>query len=140
LSEIQHRPITDTKEETLNPWDIVNSITTTKKHILENPKDYSPYFVNKALSYNYDCVFHANVMNINRWASNNMQYDYLINTIRAKKRPHLKWYKDKYNKENLDVIIVHYKVSMVRAKEILDLLSEDQLMDIKKQQEKGGLT
>jgi Bacteriophage clamp loader A subunit len=123
----------------INVWDIVNSITSTKKKMDISPKDYSPYFINKALSYHFDCVFHANMMNINRFISNDMQYDYLIHTIRAKKRDKMKWYKDKYDKENLEIVVDHYKVNQIRAKEILDMLPDDQLLEIKNQHDKGGL-
>ncbi len=67
--------------------DLIPSILQTKKNVLENEKDYPAFVVNKAISFHYDCVFQANQMNQYPSLSNNMQYQYLLNSIRGYKRP-----------------------------------------------------
>ena len=60
--------------------DIIPSILQTKKNVLENPKDYNGFVVNRALSFHYDCVLQANQMNVMPGLNSDMQYAYLLNT------------------------------------------------------------
>ena len=71
----------------LKDW--LNSINQTKKNIIdEDPsteKQYPPYIVNKCLSGSIDCLMLVNEMNMHHQLERG-QYDFLINTIRSKKR------------------------------------------------------
>lgn len=123
----------------MNPFDYVNSINSSKEDIMVDEtteKGYSPYMVNKALSYFIDTVMYANDMNERYHLDNKMQYFYLINTIRSKKR-FSKWIK---NVENNDLTAVqdYYGYSIEKAKVALSLLSNEQLTIIKKTLETGG--
>jgi hypothetical protein len=123
----------------MNPFDFVNSINSTKEDLMVDEvteKGYNSYMVNKALSYFIDTVMYANDMNERYHLDNKMQYFYLINTIRSKKR-FSKWIK---NVENNDLTAVqdYYGYSLEKAKVALSLLSNEQLTIIKKTLETGG--
>ncbi len=117
--------------------DLIPSILQTKKNVLENEKDYPAFVVNKAISFHYDCVFQANQMNQYPSLSNNMQYQYLLNSIRGYKRPFRKWEK-RETIENLEAIKEYYNYSNEKAKEALVLLNATQLEEIRKELDKGG--
>lgn len=110
--------------------DIVPAILATKQDVLDNEKDYVPFVVNRALSYHYDCVMYANIMNIYPNLDKKLQFLFLLNTIRPKKRPFQKWVK-KTVVEDLEIIKEFYNYSNEKAQEILPLLTDDQLMKIK---------
>jgi hypothetical protein len=118
--------------------DILPSILQTKQDVLENEKDYNAFIVNKALSFHYDCVLAANLMNIHNNLDGKLQFHFLLNTIRSKKRPFQKWQK-RETVENLDVIKEYFNYSNEKAKEALTVLSDAQIDEIKKNLFKGGL-
>lgn len=118
--------------------DIIPSILQTKKEHDINKKIYKPFIVNKALSFHYDCVEHANRMNLYSNLDVHLQYHYYLNTIRPYKRPYQKWLKRDIV-EALEVIKEHYKYSNEKAKDALSVLSDVQIDEIRKKVDKGGL-
>jgi len=120
--------------------DTIPSILQTKKTVIteENEGDYVPFVVNKALSFHRDCVLLANEMNKLPNTDKILQYQYLLNTIRGYKRPFQKWQK-RDTVENLDAVKEYYNYSNEKAKDALLVLSDDQIIDIKKRLFKGGL-
>lgn len=122
----------------LTDW--LNSINFTKQNILIDSaleKEYSPYVINRSLSYFPDTLFHANEMNQKHFLSKKMQYDYLRCSIRKRKR-FSKWDK-KTQTSNLDLVKEYYSYSTKKALEILPLLSEDQIEYIKTALYTGGV-
>ena len=117
--------------------EIIPSILQNKKNVLENEKDYHGFVVNRALSFHYDCVMQANEMNRFPGLDNKMQYDYLLNCIRGYKRKFQPWQK-KIVIENLEIIKEYYGYSNEKAKDVLHLLSEEQIGSMKKFLDKGG--
>lgn len=118
--------------------DIIPSILQTKKNVLEDEKDYNAFIINKSLSFHYDCVLPANQMNIHHVVDNKLQYQYLINTIRPYRRPFQKWLKAE-KVENLECVKEFYGYSNEKAKAALEVLSEEELITIKKELNKGGI-
>ena len=118
--------------------DIIPSILQTKKNVLDNEKDYVPFVVNKALSFHYDCILHANEMNKLPNLDRVMQYQYLLNTVRGYKRPFQKWQK-KDEIESLDAVKEYYNYSDNKAREVLEILSDADIDEIKRRTRKGGL-
>lgn len=120
--------------------DTIPAILQTKKAVItiDNERDYVPFVVNRALSQHMDCIMQANQMNMNPSTDNLLQFHYLLNTIRSYKRPFQKWHK-REESENLEVIKEYYNYSNEKAKEALLVLSNDQLDEIKKNLNKGGL-
>lgn len=127
----------------MNPFDYVNAINTTKKNLMrgtENDvlaeKSYSPFMTNRALSYHQDTIGVANEMNKRHEADNLLQFEYLLNTVRPKKR-FAKWVK-KENDEDLSVVKEYYGYNNEKAVQALSILSSEQLKTIRKTLEKGG--
>jgi hypothetical protein len=111
--------------------DILPSILQTKVDVLENETDYNSFLINRALSYNHDCLFYCNEMNMLPQLDKRLQYDYYINSIRAKKRSHSKWHKPM--KENdLESVKLYFGYSDAKAKEALKVLTEEQIEMVKK--------
>ena len=123
----------------MNPFDYVNSITYTKEDIMTdlNESEYSSFLTNRALSYHQDCILYANEMNRRFDVPNKLQYSYLLNTIRRRKR-FAKWHKPKVV-DDLQIVMEYYLVSRAKAEEYLKLLSADQIQILGKRMQKGGL-
>jgi len=128
----------------MNPFDYVNDISYNKTNIIKNSdnpelaeKLYQPYLVNRALSQYSDTARIANEMNIHHSLDKKLQFDFLINIIRKKKR-FTKWAK-KIDDENIELVMLHYGYSYEKAKQVLPLLSDDQIIIIKKKRFEGGL-
>jgi hypothetical protein len=126
-----------------NPFDYVNAINSHKDIIRQsdNPdlseKLYSPYHINKAMSYFAETILYANQMNFHHTIDKKLQNDYYLNTIRVGKR-YAKWHK-KDDNDNVDCIQEYYKVSYNRAVEILKVLTQQQVDLIKTKIIKGGI-
>jgi hypothetical protein len=118
--------------------DIIPSILQHKNPVLEDSKDYSAFVVNRAISFHYDCVLQANEMNQYPSLPANMQYQFLLNSIRGYKRPFRKWEK-RETIEDLEAVKEYYNYSNEKAKEALVLLDATQIDTIKKKLNKGGL-
>jgi hypothetical protein len=124
-----------------NPFDYVNEILQGKKNIIvdeQTEKEYLPFITNRSLSYQQDCVYFANEMNIRHHLDKKLQFDFLINTIRSKKRPFAKWVKAEKS-EDLECIKKVYGYSNSKAEEVYRLLSKDQIQQLKEQTDIGGL-
>ena len=123
----------------MNPFDYVNSITYTKKDIMTdlNESEYSSFLINRALSYHQDCILYANEMNRRFDVPNKLQYHYLLNTIRRRKR-FAKWHKP-IEANDLQIVMEYYLVSRSKAEEYLKLLSADQIKILAKRMQKGGV-
>jgi hypothetical protein len=119
--------------------EIIPSILQTKQYALlteQDEKSYSPFMVNRALSYHRDTALLANQMNLYPTTDKKLQYDFLLNIVRASKRPYSKWYK-KAKSSDLDTVKEYYGYSDSKAVEALKVLSEDQIAAMKKQLIKG---
>ena len=128
----------------MNPFDYVNSITHSKKNLMRDTENdtlaesgYEPWLSNNALSYFPDTVLHANLMNMYSDLDNRPQFEFLLNSIRPRKR-FSKWIK-KSDNEDLKAICDHYQCNEIVGREYLSLLSSKQIDAIKEEQEQGGL-
>ena len=124
-----------------NPFDYVNSILQNKKNLIVDElteKDYSPFLVNRTLSYHKDCIMYANEMNRRHLTDKKLQYDFLLNTIRSQKRPFAKWVKSEKS-DNLECIKQVFGLSDQKARDAMRLLSNEQIQQLKEQTDTGGL-
>jgi len=123
----------------MNPFDYLNAINTSKKDIMVDDfseKAYTPFMVNRGLSYFPDTILFANEMNINHHIDHRLQFDFFINIIKKKKR-FSKWAKP-INIENLELIKEYYGYSNEKAKSVLSLLNNEQINELKLRMYKGG--
>ena len=101
--------------------DFLTAINQSKKNLIdEGPmteNEYLPFVVNRTLSYFLDTVLYANEVNIQSHADNKMQFDFLLNTIRANRR-FSRWLKPEENKD-IDAIKEYYGYSNKKAREVL---------------------
>lgn len=120
--------------------DIIPSIHIKKKELItaENERDYVPFVVNRSLSFHHDIVMFANQMNLVPNTDPLLQYHYLLNTVRAYRRPFQKWQK-RETVENLEAVKEYFGYSNEKAKDALSILSDAQIEQIKKNLNKGGL-
>tara|TARA_S200002703_G_scaffold144122_1_gene137586 strand:+ start:513 stop:890 length:378 start_codon:yes stop_codon:yes gene_type:complete len=114
----------------MNLSEVLNSINYNKEDLFENlpevtQKEYVPFVVNKCLSYFPDTILQANNMNMNLGIDPRMQYHYLKNSIRKRKR-FSKWNKSETS-DQLEAVKKHYKYSNQRAEEALRLLTDEQV-------------
>lgn len=123
----------------MNPFNYVNSINLSKKDIMVTPEDekaYLPFMVNRSLSYFSDTVVLANEMNRYHHLDSRLQYQFLINIIRKRKR-FSKWVKPELE-HDLESVKEYYGYSNEKARQILPLLSPSQVKQIKEKVNKGG--
>ena len=123
----------------MNPFEFVNDITHGKSNIMVDDiteKAYNPFMINRSLSYFHDCVLMANEMNINHHLDKRLQFDFLINIVRKKKR-FSKWAKAQKS-DDIEVIKEYYVYSNNKARQIHSLLSSEQIDELKKKVHRGG--
>ena len=121
----------------MSPFELIKSISSTKKDILENEKDYNAFMVNRGLSYFPDTVLYANEMNKFHHLDSRLQYQFLINTIRKRNR-FSKWNKSIESK-NINAIKKYYNYSNEKARDVLPLLSNENLNTIRGRINYGGI-
>ena len=123
----------------MNPFDFVKSVTYTKQDIMNdlNESEYESFLVNRALSYHQDCLLYANEMNKRFEISARLQYHYLLNTIRKRKRL-AKWIKPG-KIDDLNIVMEYYQISRAKAEEYLNILSNREVEHIRKKMNKGGV-
>tara|TARA_B100000035_G_scaffold292997_1_gene282087 strand:+ start:235 stop:615 length:381 start_codon:yes stop_codon:yes gene_type:complete len=122
----------------LKDW--LNSINFNKENLIkEDPdivKQYPPFIVNKCLAGHIDTILFANEMNKYHHLDKDMQYSFLLNSLRKRKRfsPWLR--KDKI--EDLECVKTYYGYSNEKAQQALKILTPEQLNYIKKKLDLGG--
>ena len=121
--------------------DYLNSINFTKKDLMKSEdkdwvKKYPAFIINKILSGFQDTIMLVNEVNRNHFLDKDMQYSFLLNSIRSKKRfsPFLRASKLK----NIDLVKEYYGYSNEKAKSALNILTKEQLKLIKESLYKGG--
>ena len=123
----------------MNPFEFLNDINYGKSNIMVDDiaeKAYAPFMVNRGLSYFQDTVLFANEMNVNHHIDNRVQFDFLINIVRKRKR-FSKWFKPESNSD-VEVVKDYYGYSNEKARQVLPLLSPSQLQKLKEKVNKGG--
>ena len=122
----------------LKDW--LNSININKENLIdEDPlieKDYPPYIINRCLSGHLDCIMFVNELNKSPNLAKKLQYDFLLNSLRKRKR-FSPWIK-KEKIEDIDSVKQYYGYSNEKAKQALRLLSESELNYIKSKLDIGG--
>ena len=123
----------------MNPFEFLNAINYTKKDLMvdpENEKHYNSFVINRSLSYFPDTVAIANEMNKYHHLDSRLQFSFLINIIRKRKR-FSKWIKPEIEND-VEVVKRYYGYSNEKARQVISLLSPHQLEVIKGKVNKGG--
>ena len=119
----------------------LKSLNETKENLLESDdpmweKKYSPFIINKCLAPFNDTIMLVNEMNMRHHLDSKLQYDFLLNTIRSKKR-YAPWVKGDKLKD-LEYVKEYFGYSNEKAKAALKLLDNEQINTIKDILNKGG--
>ena len=123
----------------MSPFDYLNAIDNTKQDIMVDDiaeKGYAPFMVNRGLSYFNDTVLFANEMNKYHHLDHRLQFDFLINIIRKRKR-FSKWSKPEIASD-VEVVKEYYGYSNEKARQALSLLTSEQINELRKKVYKGG--
>ena len=117
----------------------LNAINHTKENLMEDSfyeKKYPAWVVNRALYAHSDTILLVNEMNVNNHLESKLQFDFLLNSIRPRKRfaPWLKTSKI----DNLDLVKEYFGYSEQKAQEALTILSDEDLEYIRSKMNKGG--
>ena len=121
----------------LKDW--LNSINYTKKDVMVDEyeeKKYPAFIINKCLAPFPDTLLYVNEPNRLHGLDSRLQYDFLLNSLRKRKR-FAKWLKSSKIKD-LDVVKEYYGYSNEKAKQALNVLTEEQIKIIKIKLTKGG--
>lgn len=124
----------------MSPFDFLNSINNTKINLVDKDpdsiKNYNGFVINRSLSYFPDTVFLSNEMNRLHHLDYKMQYDFLINIVRKKKR-FSKWDKPD-ERADMECLKKYFGYSEQKAKQVIGLLTESQIKTITKKVSTGG--
>jgi len=122
----------------LKEW--LNSINITKNNLIDEEPDlekqYPSYIINRCMSGHIDAILLANEMNKRPNLPKKLQYDFFLNSIRKRKR-YSPWLR-KEEIENLDFVKRYYGYSNEKAKQVLNILTREQLSFIRDRLETGG--
>jgi len=121
--------------------DYLKSINETKENLMDSDdpmweKKYSSFIINKCLAPFNDTIMLVNEMNMRHHLDNKLQYDFLLNSIRSKKR-YAPWVKASKLKD-LEYVKEYYGYSNAKAKTALSILNDSQIKAIKDSLNKGG--
>jgi hypothetical protein len=127
------------KSPSISPFDFINAINYSKDHLIVDEwseKQYNAYIINKGLSFSSDTIVQANEMNSRPHVEKKLQFQFLINTIRSRKRFN-KWIKPE-KIDDLEMVKEYYGYSTEKARQALSILTPEQITMIKQKLKKGG--
>ena len=121
--------------------DYLNAINHTKEPLMDTEDEqwerkYPPYIVNKCVAPFQDTIMLVNEINQFRHLDKKLQFDFLINSLRPRKR-YTPWVKA-MKLENLEYVKEFYGYDNEKAKVALDILNDKQISAIKQKMNKGG--
>mgnify|MGYP002014220720 FL=1 len=120
----------------------LNAINHTKERLLDSEdeeweKKYPPFIVNKCVYPFQDTIMLVNEINQLPHLDKKLQFDFLLNSIRSRKR-FTPWLKAS-RIEDLEYVKEYYGYSNDKAKQALDILTDEQIATIKQKLRKGGM-
>ena len=120
----------------------LNAINHTKERLLDSEdeeweKKYPPFIVNKCVYPFQDTIMLVNEINQLPHLDKKLQFDFLLNSVRSRRRfsPWLKASRI----EDLEYVKEYYGYSNDKAKQALDILTDEQIATIKQKLRKGGM-
>ena len=120
----------------------LNAINHTKERLLDSEdeeweKKYPPFIVNKCVYPFQDTIMFVNEINQLPHLDKKLQFDFLLNSIRSRKR-FTPWLKAS-RIEDLQYVKQYYGYSNAKAKQALDILTDEQISTLKHKLRKGGM-
>ena len=124
----------------MSPFEFIKAINETKEDVMVDDvseKKYSPFIVNRGLSFFMDTIFQVNELNRNHHLDSRLQFDYLLNSVRKKNR-YGKWIKNE-TLEKIDIIQQYYGYNIQKAKQVESIFSDEHIQHLRRLLSKGGL-
>lgn len=123
------------------PFEFIDAINSSKVDLLrEDPtaeKDYNSFIINRGLSNFHDTIFYANEMNRYGNIPRDWQFSFYLHSIKPKKR-FSKWHKKEQASDDLKLVMRAYNYTESKAMTALQLLSQEQLVELRQIYTKGG--
>lgn len=126
-----------------NPFVYVDSVSYSKKNLMRGTandelaeKGYKPYLTNRSLSYHQDAILYVNELNMRSLAENKWQYEYLLHSLRKRKR-FAKW-KKQTSDATVEMIMEYFSYSRSKAEESVRVLTDEQIKTIEASLDRGG--
>ena len=121
--------------------DYLNSINYGKNNLMDSgdpmwEKKYPAFVVNKCLAPFGDTIQLVNEMNRNHHLDKKLQYDFLLNSLRTRKR-FAPWMRSSKSK-NLEYVKDYYNYNNEKGQSALNILNNEQIKAIKEKLNKGG--
>ena len=121
--------------------DYLNAINHTKERLMDTEdeeweKKYPPFIVNKCLSGFQDTLMLVNEINQHPHLDKKLQFDFLINSIRPRKR-FTPWVKAE-KLDDLENVKEFYGYNNEKARVALSILNDEHIATIKRKLNKGG--
>lgn len=123
-----------------NPFDFIKSINKHEYFLTDSltETEYNPYVTNIAFSMFEDTLFLANEMNKHTHLPKKMQYDFYFYSVKPRNR-YKPWSKKDKNFDDIKLIAEIYKYDFRKARDVLRVLTDEQLEDLRKNyNNKGG--
>ena len=119
----------------------LKAVNQTKEPLMDGDDEewerkYPPFIVNKCVAPFADTIMLVNEINQLPHLDKKLQFDFLINSLRPRKR-FTPWMKAK-KLDNLEYVKEYYGYSNDKAKTALEILNDEQISAIKKKLNKGG--
>lgn len=126
------------KENKIGLFDFLNDIYLNKQDLLneDNESQYSPFMINKFLSGNIDTLLVAKKLNLIGNINKFEHYKFLLKSIPKRKR--FSKYLKAESADKIGIIKEYYDCNESRAKEILTILTGEDIASIEKSLDKGG--
>lgn len=117
-------------EQKFGLFDYVKDLTQDKKQIKKDDPDfernYNPFMIGRALSFNVSDVLWVNVLNMYHDSmTKQMHHDFLYNGLKKSRRSG-RWIKDK-KEDHLMPVAEYFSISLKEAEGLMDLISEEEL-------------
>ena len=121
--------------------DYLKSINKTKEKLMDSDdkmweKKYPAFVVNKCLAPFGDTIMLVNEMNRHHHLDKKLQYDFLLNSLRTRKR-FAPWQRSSKSK-NLECVKEYYGYNNEKGQSALNILNNEQIKRIKEKLNKGG--
>lgn len=122
-----------------SPFDYIGNILSGKEPMWNpetSPGEYKQFLINRGLSYQYDTVMLAQLMNHDR-LPDDLHFQFLFGSVQKKKRPFTKWAKT-ISDEDIELVQTVYKCNRKVAEQYLSILNKSDLETIRMSLNTGG--
>ena len=123
--------IKNEKPKKISSFELLKNINFTKEwvDVEDRGVDYVPFLVNRTLSYGRDTIMFAHEMNCLPNVDKQFNFDYFINILRKSKRFNKGF--DRSKDEVIRLIMDYYDYTYQKSVEILPILTNEQIYEIK---------